>query len=294
MEYDNVCKLLCKRFPKQYAAWKIKNIAEPVTVLEQELSIEPIRADSVIFLQTPERILHMEFQVNIENSNPPLPLRMLDYWVRLYRQYRRPVDQIVVLLKESPAAKALESTFQFENTNHSYQVVRMWEEDTEWLIQDKALFPLAVLSHTSNSKDLLNQVAERVKTIDNIDERKLISSCTQILAGLRYEAELIHQIFKEGMMRESVIYQEILQEGLQEGLQKGLHAGRLEGRQKGLQEGQIAFILRQLQKKFGMSEPELREQLQHLPVNQLEELAEAILDFNNSIDVKAWIQKRCS
>ncbi|WP_448526855.1 hypothetical protein [Parathermosynechococcus lividus] len=41
------------------------------------------------------------------------------------------------------------------------------------------------------------------------------------MAGLQYSKELIQTIFREGMMRESVIYQESLQEGEQIGLQRG-------------------------------------------------------------------------
>lgn len=275
MDYDNVCKLLCKQFPKQYAAWRIKDITGPVTVLKQELNIEPVRADSVIFLQASDRILHYEFQVSVENSNPPLPLRVLDYWVRLYRDYRLPIVQVVVLLKESPSAKALKPYFQFGETYHPFQIVRLWEEEPDNFLHDKALLPLAVLSQPQNKKDLLNWVAEHVKKIDNIDERNLISSCTQILAGLRFQKEVIHQVFKEGMMRESVIYQEILQEGLQE--------GRLEG--------QIAVISRLLHRRFGINDPALDQQLQNVPVSRLEELTDEIFEFKDSDDFKAWLQR---
>jgi predicted transposase YdaD len=45
----------------------------------------------------------------------------------------------------------------------------------------------------------------------------MVSGYAQILAGLKFEKEMIRQVFREGMMRESVIYQEILEEGRQEG-----------------------------------------------------------------------------
>ncbi|MBC1218633.1 hypothetical protein GNF10_25260 [Nostoc sp. UCD121] len=38
---------------------------QKIKVLKTELSIEPIRADSVTFLQTENRILHLEFQTQL-------------------------------------------------------------------------------------------------------------------------------------------------------------------------------------------------------------------------------------
>ncbi|MGB7414494.1 MAG: hypothetical protein WA902_09825 [Thermosynechococcaceae cyanobacterium] len=49
-----------------------------VEILKTELSIEPIRADSVILMQTQGQILNIEFHVKLE-SEPTLPLRFLDY-----------------------------------------------------------------------------------------------------------------------------------------------------------------------------------------------------------------------
>jgi len=84
MAFDNLCKLLSEKYPDRFATWILGAAPASVKVLRTELSIEPIRADSVTLLQTQERILHLEFQVKLE-SDPPLPLRMLDYWVRLHR-----------------------------------------------------------------------------------------------------------------------------------------------------------------------------------------------------------------
>ncbi len=280
MDYDNVCKLLCKQFPQQYASWMVKGISAPVRVLEQELSLEPIRADSVIFLQTQDRILHVEFHVNVESSQPPIPLRMLDHWVRLHRKYRLPVVQGIVLLKDSPAARSLPNEFRFDQTVHPFHIVRLWEMNVDWLLQDTALYPLAVLTKTGDPEQLLNRVAETIKTIDNKDERTLISGCAQILAGLRYDAALIHQTFKEDIMRESVIYQEILQEG------------RQEGRQEGQQLGLAIAITRQMQRKFGNIEPSLLEQIQQLSITALEELAVMILDCNEISEIEIWLEHK--
>ncbi|MFN4877007.1 MAG: hypothetical protein ACK5GT_11210, partial [Aphanizomenon sp.] len=61
-------------------------ITENPELLKTELNLEPIRVDGLFLLKTNKNIIHLEFQT-VHQSKPPLPLRMLDYWVRLYRQY---------------------------------------------------------------------------------------------------------------------------------------------------------------------------------------------------------------
>jgi predicted transposase/invertase (TIGR01784 family) len=275
MPYDNICKYLSEKYPEHFAAWLLGQPAAPVEVLKTELSIEPIRADFVTFLRTQERILHLEFQVEVASA-PPLPLRMLDYWVRLYRRYQLPITQVIVLLKATSVA--VPEVFQVENTQHRYQILRMWEQDPAPLLQNTALLPLAPLCAAEDSTQLLSRIAEQVSKIETPTQRQEISTCTQFLAGLRFDKDVIRQLFREGIMRESVIYQEILQEG------------REEGREEGKQAEAIALIMRLLPRRIGTVEPELQERIQELSVPQLEDLAEALLDFSCATDLAVWLQ----
>ena len=78
--------------------------------------------------------------------------------------------------------------------------------------------------------------------------------------------------------------------------QKGLQKGLQQGLQKGLMEGQrqeaSALVLRLLDKRFAPVPVRLRGQIAKLPVVTLEELAEAIVDFQNSKDVAAWVRQK--
>lgn len=244
------------------------------------MTIEPIREDFVAHLQTQQRLLQIEFQVKGE-SDPPLALRMLDYWVRLHRSYRLPVTQFLVMLKYSPTADEVASEFQLEGTRHRYQVVRMWEQDPAPFLQDTALLPLAVLCAADSLRgvaidttQLLGRVAEEVDKIEEPQQRQVISNCTQLLAGLRFKKDLIRQLFREGIMRESVIYQEILEEGLA----------------KGKQQEAFALLMRQLTRRIGTVEPQLQERIRSLSLPQLEDLGEALLDFSSVADLTTWLQ----
>ena len=143
------------------------------------------------------------------------------------------------------------------------------------LLEDPALLPLAPLAATTQAKALLQRVAERVSRLDE-GQRQEVSEYTQILAGLKFERALIRQLFREGMMRESVIYQEILEEG----------------RQEGRQEGERSLILRLLTRRVGELSEELRSRIETLSLEQLENLGEALLDFSSLSNVEAWLAEQ--
>ena len=248
MSYDNACKYLSEKYPTQFATWILGTTPPSVEVIKTELSIEPIRADYVTFLRTQERILHLEFEVDVEGE-PPLPLRMLDYWVRLYRRYRVPITQTLILLKESASARRLTDTFQVENTQHHYRIIRLWEETPETFLQNPALLPLASLCQASSPNQLLGKVAEELAKIEPTTERNQIAACTEILAGLRFKKTLIKQLLREDIMRESVIYQDILQQGEKRALKMS--------------------ILDVLEARFGSSPPDVNSQIEALTPEQL-------------------------
>ena len=57
--YDDTCRFLAEHFSADFASWLL---GEPVTLTElqpSELSLDPIRADAMILLQSAEAILHI-------------------------------------------------------------------------------------------------------------------------------------------------------------------------------------------------------------------------------------------
>ncbi|MEH1866664.1 MAG: Rpn family recombination-promoting nuclease/putative transposase [Nostoc sp.] len=271
MSYDNTAKYLAELYPAEFAKWLLPDKTTEVTVLKTELSIEPIRADYVTFLQTSSRILHIEFQT-LPKSNPPIPLRVLDYYVRLKRQYNTPVTQVVIFLQQSSDPIAFTEEYIDEFTSHRYQVIRLWEQDSALFLDNPALLPLAPLTRTDSPATLLSQVAQNIAKIPDRDERQNIAGCTEIFAGLRFEKDLIRQFLREDIMQESVIYQDILQ--------------------KGSKQGEERLILRQLNRRFGEIDSSNIERVRVLSVEQLETLGEALLDFSSVEDLIVWLDQQ--
>lgn len=171
VSYDNACKYLAEQYPADFVRWLLGVDVQEIEVLKTELTLEPIRADSVTFLQAANQILHIEFQT-LAKSNPALNFRMLDYSVRLKRQYRCPVVQVLIFLQETTNEMAFTEEYRDNTTIHQYQVVRLWEQDSTLFLANPALLPLASLTRTDLPQTLLAQVAEQVATIPDREKRR--------------------------------------------------------------------------------------------------------------------------
>jgi len=73
-------------------------------------------------------------------------------------------------------------------------------------------------------------------------------------------------------------------------MEQGLERGRQEGRQEGRQQEAASLTLRLLTRRLGTVDLALQAQIQQLSVEQLEALAEALLDFAEPGDLAAWLE----
>ncbi|MGB7416429.1 MAG: DUF4351 domain-containing protein [Thermosynechococcaceae cyanobacterium] len=181
------------------------------------------------------------------------------------------------MLRPPADGTEIESAFVLGTTRHEYQVLKLWQQDPAMFLEEPVLLPFVTLT-AAEPENLLAQAAVAVSKIESESQRREISGYVQLLAGLRFKKQLIYQVFQEGMMRESVIYQDILQKG------------ELKGRQEGRQEGELALILRQLTRRLGVISPKSEAQVRSLTLAQLDELGEALLDFSEALDLNNWLK----
>ncbi|MGF1932878.1 MAG: DUF4351 domain-containing protein [Nostoc sp. ChiQUE02] len=77
---------------------------------------------------------------------------------------------------------------------------------------------------------------------------------------------MARQFLREDIIKESVIYQDIVQKEA------------------------LKVIRRQLKRRFGDIDASLVEQVRNLSAEQLEELGENLLDFSEVADLVAWLE----
>ena len=278
MSFDNVCKRLAELYPYDFASWLLGEPVAQVEVWKTELGNDPIRADSVIFLRLAASILHLEFQTT-PKSKPPLPLRMLDYWVRLHRDTGLPIIQFVVLLSETN--EEVPTEFRALNTWHRYNVIRMSEQNPELFLQLPGLLPLATLAHSEEPERLLAQVTERAVQIQTEDGSHELVGCVALLAGLRFDRQLIYQMLPEEIMEESVIYQDAVR--------KGEVRGEIRGEIRGEWKGMLKTVLNLLTHRFGQLAPKVEGQIITLKQESLSALSIAQMDFQGTVDLEDWL-----
>ena len=224
--YDNTCKFLAENFSTDFASWLLGK-AIPLTKIEpSELSLEPIRADSVIFLESSKIVLHLEFQTATDET---MAYRMANYWLRLYGKYpNKEIYQVVIYLKRTNSPLVHQTSFRSKQLNHEFNVIRLWEQPTKIFQQYIGLLPLAVLSKTNNPETTLRDVARQIENITDKRLQSSVAASTAIISGIALDKSIIQRLLRSEIMKESVIYQDILLEGKTQGQAIGMAEGKAE------------------------------------------------------------------
>jgi predicted transposase/invertase (TIGR01784 family) len=254
--FDSISKFLAENFSEDYATWLLGRPVPLTKLSPTELSLEPIRADSLILEQSEDLVLHLEFQTEPDEK---MGFRMLDYRVRVYRRFPlKTMHQVVIYLKSTKSPLVYQDSFQSGETLHRYRVIRLWEQSPEVFLKKGGLLPLAILTKSEEQIIRLREVAKELDKIENPEMRANLMAATAVFAGLVMEPKMIKTILRSDIMKESAFYQDILQEGRQEGRQEGEREGKLKVGQQLLQ---LGMSLAQVAQVTGLSEQELQESL---------------------------------
>ncbi len=209
--YDNTCRFLAENFSADFASWLMGEAIALTEIEPSELSLDPIRADALILLQSEDSILHIEFQTEPQKK---IPFRMLDYRCRGHRRYPdKSMRQAVIYLQRTTSDLVYQTEFTLERTHHEFDVIRLWEQPASLFLQYPGLIPFATLSDTPDSEAMLRQVAIAIDRIPDPTAQVSISAASAILAGLKLDDNVVYQILRRDIMEESSVYRSIVAEG---------------------------------------------------------------------------------
>ena len=286
--YDNTCKYLAEQFPEDLASWLIGERISLTQMNPTELNVEPIRADSMMLLRNRNLILHIEFQTVADEE---IPFRMTDYRIRGYRRFPTiPMRQIVIYLTPTTSELVYQTRFEIDNTQHEFEVIRLWEQPAEMFLESPGLYPFASLGKTAEPEAVLRSVAAKIEAVPERNVQANLTASTYILAGLVLSRDRVQQILRGDIMRESVTYQDILAEGEAKGKAEGEARGEARGLERGLQQ-EKAFVIRLLTRKLDNLTPQLQTQVNSLKIDTVESLGEALLDFTSIADLESWLSQ---
>ncbi len=281
---DNPLKVLADRHADDYVSWLLSSGCQLLKKHPTDLPETERRADIVceISYEDSTFILHVEFQ-QYRPSDEPMPFRMTEYAIRLWKKHHLPICGVVIyLLKEAdvndPGYFSLVCPLDKEQVMRChYKVVRLWEIDGQRLLESNTvgLYPLIPLTRLENPEETLKQAIKEIRDIKQEQTKADLLFGTWLLseskADIRNWLEVL--IRREEMM-ESQLCREIMEEGRLIGLEEGKLIGLEEGKLKTLREA----ILDLLSARFGLTYRKMKQLEKKVnSISDLSQLRELLL-----------------
>ncbi len=161
-------------------------------------------------------------------------------------------------------------------------MINLWETDVEIAFEPnlRGLLPLAPVMKDGASETILRRASLRLEDEERAEDlQRLLGNFATFVLGTNL-VEQVMDLERQALL-ESPWGQAILEQGAERGREEGREQGREEGREQGREEGELRQLQRQLRRRFG-EVPELVETtLPLLNVEQLEELAECLIEVNS-------------
>ena len=231
-------------------------------------------------------LVHVEPQAEAQTN---FARRMFTYFARLHEQHALPVYPVAVFSYDKPKrAESDRYVVEFPDLQvlaFRFRVVQLnrldWQQFAERTNPIAAA--LMVKMHTEPA-----------------DRARLMAACLSVLAKLELDparreliSGFIGAYLRLTMEEEQEFQAEVRKLEPERGEQvMEIVTGWMEkGIEKGKQAEAEAVCLRQLRKRLGSVDSESESRIGQLPVERLEELAEALLDFSSASDLTAWLDR---
>jgi hypothetical protein len=231
-------------------------------------------------------LIHVEIQAKSEDI---FAQRMFSYNLRIFDRFAKPAISLAILCDTDPTWRPNQYSYNYPDTrlNFEFGIVKLQDYQTRWAeleISDNP-FATVVMAHLKTQQ-----------TTKKPQERKT------------WKFSLIRRLYEQGLQEKDIrnlyrfidwvmilpkaleieFWQEFTQFE-QELTMSYITTGERIGYERGREEGEQSLVLRQLQKRVGDLPEDVRVRVQNLPLNQLEELGEALLDFTAIEDLFNWL-----
>ena len=247
-------------------------------------------------------LIHLEHQAQ---PDPGLGARMLEYWVMYWRHYKIPVYPIAVLSHKETAGRPVKPIeIRFPNKGvlkFDFDVIDLSRMNAEShvKIQNPAALALSMrMKRTSGdnvrfSRDFYVNLAKT--RLGHEDKRAAIDfflSYAQLT--IEETGQLQEELgkVKPDSLKEVVmnLTNPFIELGKKQGLEQGLQQGLEQGLELGLQQGQAELVIRQLARLSGTISNSQEKAIRSLPLDKVEALGEALLDFTSPADLTRWLR----
>jgi hypothetical protein len=244
-------------------------------------------------------LIHIEVQSQEETG---FAERMFTYYYRLYDRYRVPIESLAILGDEGTRWRPTQFqprvvwetalTFRFRSVKLlDYQA---WEA-LEASDNPFALMVMAHLKTRETKHDGAGRLHWKMTLVRRLYERGYgredILMLFRFLDWLMWLPEALTTQFWQTLQTYEEAHQmtyitSIERLGIEQGRAEGIEQGRAEG----MQQERLHLVLRLLTRRCGALTPATETRIRQLSLGQLEQLAEALLDFTGTDDLDTWLQ----
>jgi predicted transposase/invertase (TIGR01784 family) len=230
-----------------------------------------------------DNLVHLELQ---SSNDPTMALRMAEYTLQIYRQFKRFPKQIVLYVGEPSVrmAKFLRSSGEDDpDFAFKYTLMDIRELDGAMLLKSPHIEDnlLAILTRLQDKVDMIREILKRIADLEDASRRAVFEQFL-IISGLRrLEPTIKEEAQKMPILNDIMDHQVIgpaIRQGREEGLKEGLKEGRQEGRQEGREEKGREILRRQLEKRFGSLPKWASSRLANLSEPEVDELTILFVD----------------
>ena len=267
-------KRLISLSPENWARWLTElpqvKVIEMVNSDLQWVSRENDIALKVTSPETGDFVLLNELQLRY---SPKLPRRMRAYSGLVEEKYQLPVYPILVNILphviNPQIPTCYESNFQGIRAYQDYKVVNLWEVEAEIVFEQnlRTLLPFVPILKGGREETVVREALRELRADEDLNELEPLLS---FFASFVLELPVVQEIMRWDMavLRESPWYQQLMQEG------------------------EAKLLFRLLYRRFGELDETLKQQVRGLSVEQMETLAEELLDFSTVEELETWLEQQ--
>jgi len=260
--FDKTIKKLFQTLPSQMVEWLTGQ--PPVELLTVEFPTVESRSADLVYRLPNGEIHHIELQ---SDNDETMDMRMLEYYPRIWRVYKRPPVQHVLYLGNKPLK--MKGRINHPRLKYSVEVTDIREFEAEPLIKSNSLSDnlIGLLCHNGATRASVRRI---LRKIARLPERQRIDALKQllILSGLREIESIVKEEGQQMSLELSIENNSFLREIFLEGEKKSDNRLR-------------HLVLRQFEQRFGKLPKWAAQQLETADAATLVQWGERVLEAKN-------------
>ena len=301
MDHDGLYKALLNEFFLPFIRLFFPDLAqqiEPDSIKEKEQELltdlqggQTNRVDILREVRLKERASLILILVEPQSyDDKEFGERLFRYFTRLYDKYRLPIFPVALLSYQSPKTTApniFRVGFEgFTAITFNYAVIQLNQLNWQDFADVDNLVACALMAQMQVARK--DRPKAKLTALNQLAELNLNPAQVQMVSGFidsylplneKQQTEFNQEFEKTNLNKKEAVMQ-IVTSWMREGIAQGKV------------EGELNIISKQLTWRYGPLTMEEEAQLKTLKTDQLENLAEAFLDFKDRSDLTAWLEEQ--